>query len=330
MNKSVTGIDISRNSIKAVVLKIVKQDIQLIDYKELIISSAEELNNLEQELQIIVKKLKQLKKALPFFSHNVALAVADNAVISKQIQIPKTSQAFEKKHLIHQAFSQHSPFPIDELNIDYVPIKSSSTSLMDAENYQVYAAKKAAINFRIKALKKAGFSPFLVELNAHALVALWQKANALSPLNKNVLIHIDAEQTLICCDRAKDTPLIKQLPLSPNTPASEPPSELSFAPEVFSSALAEQVMRTLSIDFYAHLKAPIEQILLTTSVDLPAQFIIDLQKHLNLPCVFLDPLTLIKTKRLDFEFQVRTHMKYSLACGLALRGLSWQGLNHVA
>ncbi|MEF1291802.1 pilus assembly protein PilM, partial [Vibrio sp. M260118] len=88
MGKSlVTGIEIARHSIKAVVLKPNKGTFVLVDYQELPIEAGILPDNHMSNYQKIVKKLKELRKSLPRFSNKVAFSIPDSAVISKVLQI---------------------------------------------------------------------------------------------------------------------------------------------------------------------------------------------------------------------------------------------------
>ncbi|MFA0422916.1 pilus assembly protein PilM, partial [Vibrio sp. 10N.222.54.A1] len=82
----ITGIDINHHSIKAVVLKPVGESYALVGYKELPISDDIFTANHTLEYQKTVKKLKELRKGLPFGCRNVAISVPDNTVISKVLQ----------------------------------------------------------------------------------------------------------------------------------------------------------------------------------------------------------------------------------------------------
>lgn len=128
MGKSlVTGIDIGHHSIKAVVLKPVNGSYALVGYNELPITEGIFFDNHTLNYQKIVKKLKELRKGLPLFSHKVAVSVPDNAVISKVLQIDSSLDVREKEFAIYQAFSHQSPFPMQELSLDFVKVAEKKT-----------------------------------------------------------------------------------------------------------------------------------------------------------------------------------------------------------
>ncbi|EEX66316.1 type IV pilus biogenesis protein PilM [Vibrio metoecus] len=123
MGKSlVTGIDIGHHSIKAVVLKPMGDTYALMGYEELLVTADIFTDNHTLDYQKIVKKLKELKKGLPLFSQKVAIAIPDNAVISKVLQIDSDLELREQEFAIYQAFSHQSPFPVEDLSLDFVKV----------------------------------------------------------------------------------------------------------------------------------------------------------------------------------------------------------------
>ncbi|RBW65580.1 type IV pilus secretin PilQ [Vibrionales bacterium C3R12] len=119
MGKSlITGIDIGHHSIKAVVLKSMGGRYALMSYQELPITDGIVADNHTLNYQKIVKKLNELRKGLPLFSRQVAISIPDNAVISKVLQIDSELQDRELEFALYQAFSQQSPFPIEEVSLD--------------------------------------------------------------------------------------------------------------------------------------------------------------------------------------------------------------------
>lgn len=118
----VTGIDIGHNSLKAVVLKPNGNSYALLGYKEIILKEGIVAENNTINHQEIVKTLKEMKKELPFRARKVAISVPDNAVISKKLQIEQNLEESEKEFAIVQAFSHQSPFPVEELSLDFIKV----------------------------------------------------------------------------------------------------------------------------------------------------------------------------------------------------------------
>lgn len=160
MGKSfVTGIDIGHHSIKAVVVKPVGEQFELVTYAEVPVSGAIFSDNHTVNHQEIVKNLKRLKKQLPMRAKKVVLAVPDSAVISKLLHIDSELEEREKEFALYQLFAQQSPFPIEELSLDYVKLEPERATVSSTSTYQVYATRKEVIESRVEVIKKSGFTP---------------------------------------------------------------------------------------------------------------------------------------------------------------------------
>ncbi|MCG6450918.1 type IV pilus assembly protein PilM, partial [Vibrio parahaemolyticus] len=139
----------------------------LVGYQEIVVSDDIFADNHTLDYQKIVKKLKELKKGLPLFSRKVALAVPDNAVISKVLQIDSDLDASEQEFAVYQAFSHQSPFPIDDLSLDFVPSGDNPAGRSTNTLYQVYATRREVVDNRLSVASKAGFEPLLLDVQVH-------------------------------------------------------------------------------------------------------------------------------------------------------------------
>ena len=150
MGKSlVTGIDIGHHSIKAVVMKPAGELFELVSYTEVSTTSAIFSENHTFDHHSIVKKLKELKKQLPIMARNVVLSVPDNAVISKMLHIDSELDEREKEFAIYQVFGQQSPFPVEDLSLDYVKVEQETLQRVPTSTYQIYATRKEVIESRV-------------------------------------------------------------------------------------------------------------------------------------------------------------------------------------
>ncbi len=164
----VTGIDIGHNSLKAVVLKPNGNSYALLGYKEIILKEGIVAENNTINHQEIVKTLKEMKKDLPFRANRVAISVPDNAVISKKLQIEQSLEESEKEFAVVQAFSHQSPFPVEELSLDFVLVESDE-QMRGTESYQVFATRKDVVETRVEALQKSGLKTVLVDVHSQSL-----------------------------------------------------------------------------------------------------------------------------------------------------------------
>ncbi|WP_105902873.1 type IV pilus assembly protein PilM [Vibrio gangliei] len=336
MGKSfVTGIDIGHHSIKAVVMKPAGELFELVSYKEVPATDAIFSDNHTLNHQEIVKKLKELKKQLPMMARNVVLSVPDNAVISKLLHIDSELDEREKEFAIYQVFGQQSPFPVEELSLDYVRVESDVVKRAPTSTYQVYATRKEVIESRMDAVKKSGFKPIVMDIQAHGLLRVWQLASQIEAEKSNwLLVDIGKSQTSVCILPPGRPAYYKDLPFGAKSIKPAPAavdSNLSLQldeQDEFISELAERLTRQLSMYASVNQQYKIEGIWLTGGGATLVAIDEALSDKLNLPVEVLNPLTLLqgKVKNKD-EVEPCT---FGVAAGLAIRGIQWQGGKHVA
>ncbi|NOI16176.1 type IV pilus assembly protein PilM [Vibrio hepatarius] len=331
MGKSlVIGVDIGHHSIKAVALKPSKGTFTLVSYQELPIEADIFSDNHLLNYQKIVKKLKELRKSLPLFSRKVALAIPDNAVISKVLQIDSELDTQEREFAIVQAFSHQSPFPVEELNLDFIELpKSGSGQTMSS--YQVYATKKEVVDSRVQAVTKAGYQPLLVEIQAHSLTHIWQIASRAQQKPNWLLLDVGLSQSSVCMDLQDKAPFCKDIPLG--TQLMEGDEQLEHVmhgqSERFVHGLVEKLQRNIQLLTSVH-GVEIEGIWLSgggASVPMLSE---EIAKRLHIECEVLNPLNLFDASSAKTNGQLSSGHVYATAAGLALRGLNWMEQTHAA
>lgn len=338
MGKSfVTGIDIGHHSIKAVVMKPAGELFELVSYKEVPATEGIFSDNHTFNHQEIVKKLKELKKQLPMMARNVVLSVPDNAVISKVLHIDSELEEREKEFAIYQVFGQQSPFPVEELSLDYVKVELDTLKRAPTSAYQVYATRKEVIETRMQALKKSGFKPMVMDTQAHGLLRVWQLATQIDSTKQSwLLVDIGYSQTSLCIAPNKRAAYYKDFPFGTQNIKSSPalnldddtPSVGLNHQDAFSAELAERLIRQLSLYSSVNQQQKIDGIWLTGGGATLAAIDEYLSEKLALTVEVLDPLDLLVGKvKGQIESEACT---FSVAAGLAIRGIQWQGANHVA
>lgn len=331
MGKSlVTGIDIGHHSIKAVVLKPYKGTFALVDYQELPIESGIFSDNHMLNYQKIVKKLKELRKSLPRFSHKVALSVPDSAVISKQLQIDRDLDGQEREFAIGDAFSHQTPFSAEELSLDFVPLDTSS-ALADACTYQVYATRKDLIENRALVAEKAGYTPVLIDVQAHGLVQLWQRAAQTHQRQNWLLLDVGFSQSSLCIDFNHKAPLYKELPIGTQMidelASNEGLRHQSI--EQFIYTLIDKLKRQMQLITSMHDSA-IEGVWLCGGGAMLPLLADEVARRLTLPCELFNPLTLLESSFHHSQAETLRGYSYAVATGLAMRGIDWLESKHAA
>ncbi|ENM5812682.1 type IV pilus assembly protein PilM [Vibrio mimicus] len=333
----VTGIDIGHHSIKAVVLKPMGDTYALMGYEELLVTADIFTDNHTLDYQKIVKKLKELKKGLPLFSHKVAIAIPDNAVISKVLQIDSDLERREQEFAIYQAFSHQSPFPVEDLSLDFVKVAEKNIARSSTSTFQVYATKKEVVESRLQASKKAGFEPILMDVQVHSLLHLWQLASRAYRRPDWMLIDIGHTQSSLCLDFAEKMPFYKDVPLGTRVLGAEPSSTpvlgdslMQNPTQRFVNEFVDKVARQIQLFTSVHGAQSLGGLWLSGGGATIAGLEEALHQRLSLPCEVLNPFSLFKTNVSRRKRQVADGQRFSTAAGLALRGLAWLESEHAA
>lgn len=366
MGKSlITGIDIGHHSIKAVVLKSMGGRYALMSYQELPITDGIVADNHTLNYQKIVKKLNELRKGLPLFSRQVAISIPDNAVISKVLQIDSELQDRELEFALYQAFSQQSPFPIEEVSLDFIKlddkhgleagtlpasidstsrasrstphasISRSSISHASMANYQVYATRKEVVASRAEAIVKAGMKPCVVDVQAHSLLQVWQLLAHQHPDKKNwMLVDVGLTQISLCSLPEGKSPFHKDIaygtrhakPLN-ESPSFDAASEHNV--DRFFQEVFERIRRQLQLYASVNNQKAVEGIWLSGGGANIPMLSEHLSRELSLDCEILNLFSLFEDKTSKRK-ELRTDSQvYSTAAGLAVSGIQWMEAAHV-
>ncbi|NAZ53860.1 type IV pilus assembly protein PilM [Vibrio toranzoniae] len=334
----ITGIDINHHSIKAVVLKPVGELYAIVGYKELPISDDIFTANHTLEYQKTVKKLKELKKGLPFGSRNVAISVPDNTVISKVLQIESDLEDREKEFSIYQTFAHQSPFPIEELSLDFVKLEDKRFGKGSTSSYQVYATRKEVVDSRANALSKAGFKPIVVDTQAHGLLNIWQLASHLYPEKKNwLLVDVGIDQTSLGVIPQNSAPFYKDIAFgTQELLGAGSPSDMEGVfgttqdTHRFIVNLIEKLKRQLQLYSSVNALQPISGIWLMGEGASMPMVVEELERHFQMSCESLNPMSLFENKVAQKRRSSLNCQHFGIAAGMAMRGLKWQGEKHVA
>jgi|GEM_PF-770908 len=338
VQSSVMGVDIGHHSIKAVVLKPAGDTYTLLGYQEIVINGGIFTDNHRLDYQKIVKKLKELKKGLPRFSRKVVVAIPDSAVISKLLQIDSELETDEHEYAIHQAFSHQSPFPSEELYLDFVAINQASGNETAADKkrtlaFQVYATKREAVDTRTLAIEKAGLIPILADVQSHGLVHLWQRLSQRYQTDEWMLIDVGDSQTSLCLDLVNKAPFYKQVAMGGKHLTQSDESQKVEEGGLSSAAvddLAEKVSKQIQLFVSVYGTHRVKGLWLCGG-GACSQHVADvLAKQCDLMCGVIDPFSVFYDKARQRHRCEQASASFATATGLALRGLNWMEVGNVA
>lgn len=327
----VTGIDVGHHSIKAVVVKSAGQHYSLVTCQE--VSLTENIFSDHQGInhQKLVKKLKELKKKLPMFSSHVAISLPDNAVISKVLHIDSGLEEREKEFAIYQAFAHQSPIPVEELNLDFVDITDKSDAPQASLTYQVYATRRDMVEERLSAMKKAGFKPVLVDMQAHSLQKMWDLAREKQPYAENwMLVDIGLTQTSLCAAPPDGSPFFRDTVFGTGNLRGALEGDLTSGDrKTFFRELNEKLQKQIQLYNSVNPMRQTEGLWLSGGGATIDGLCIGLGRLIGLKCELLNPQGLIGGQS-GIQSELLRMNAFACAAGLAVLGVEWMGETHAS
>jgi type IV pilus assembly protein PilM len=323
MDKSiVTGIDIGHHSIKTVSVKAAGKRFTLLDQHEFANAQILYSENHMLDYQGALAMLKQVKKTLPRFNNDVALAVPDTAVISRVLNIDTCLEEGEREFAIAQAFSHQSPIPAEELILDYTQLRDHSVDASACLTYQVHATRHEIVESRVLAAKAAGLNPILMDIQGYCQLQVWQLAKEKYEISSNwLLVDIGSTQTLLCSGFDKLTPFHKDISFGLGQMDGVTDMERV---DKYYQGLAQRLQRQIQLYASVNPEQKVQGVWLCGGGSLAPGLPVYLADKLRIKCERLNPLSLLKGKP-----QVRKPENdaslFSLATGLAVRGALWRG-----
>ncbi|PFG55152.1 type IV pilus assembly protein PilM [Vibrio sp. ES.051] len=326
----VTGIDIGRNSLKAVVLKPTGNNYALLGYKEILLKEGIVAENNTINHQEIVKTLKQVKKELPFGATRVAISVPDNAVISKKLQIEPNLAENEIEFAVVQAFSHQSPFPVEELSLDFVRLDSEG-GLRGTDSYQVFATKKNVVESRVDALQKSGLKPVLVDVHSHSLGHICKlTAERFPDKSQYGLLDIGSLASSFTMFTEQGELFHKEFACGTHIAIGPSQDDLlsddaQAKTEQFNRQVVDRVKRQIQLYTSINGSQNIKGIWLSGEGASTPMLAEELSQQLALDCELLNPLGLFEMKVSKRKRRAADWQHFSTAAGLAIRGIHWLG-----
>ncbi|MGF1724565.1 type IV pilus biogenesis protein PilM [Photobacterium nomapromontoriensis] len=330
-NPLIIGIDIGHYSIKAVVLRQKKSSLELAAFTEVVLPAAVVNEQHSVNAPALLSAMRKLKKNLPLGAKNVVLALPDSAVISKVIQLDSHLSDDEAVFAVEQAMSAASPFPVEDLRIDFFPLASETFSEpAQTQPYQVFAARRETVDSRVEAVRKARLQPQVVELQTHGL--LWLEAYLAEQLSVEGhwgVVDIGKCLTAFCVRPSGGVAYHRELAFGcQNLTRGENPDEseaqiVAISPdqmEQFTKQLVDNLKRQLQLYNSTHPRATLQGIWLCGGGQ-NAVVVEMLERMLEIDVRWMHPLASFnRAHKMDVAVEQGSFGQYAVAAGLALRG----------
>src|ERR1700681_1565361 len=162
--KALVGLDIGSSSIKAVELKHTKQGYELVSFGLEALAQDTVVDGAIMDAPLVAGAISNIFETQNVKTKNVATAVSGHSVIVKRVTLPMMSEE-ELYDRIQSEASQHIPFDISDVNLDYQLLESMDSQM----DVLLVAVKKDKILNHTNVLAQAGKTPVVVDIDAFGL-----------------------------------------------------------------------------------------------------------------------------------------------------------------
>src|SRR3989442_3895108 len=185
--RPIVGLDIGSSSIKSVELKSTKQGYELVSFGLEPLAQDTVVDGAIMDAPLVAGAIGTIFDPQEIKTRAVATAVSGHSVIVKPVNLPVMSdeQLYDR---IQSEASQHIPFDISDVNLDY-QLLDSAESQMDV---LLVAVKKDKILNHTNVLAQAGKTPTVVDIDAFALQNCYEVNYDPDPSQTVALLNIGA------------------------------------------------------------------------------------------------------------------------------------------
>jgi type IV pilus assembly protein PilM len=186
-HKPLVGLDIGSSSIKSVELKGTKQGYELVSFGLEPLAQDTVVDGAIMDAPLVAGAIGTIFDRQEIKTRAVATAVSGHSVIVKRVSLPVMTDE-ELYDRIQSEASQHIPFDISDVNLDY-QLLDSAESQMDV---LLVAVKKDKILNHTNVLAQAGKTPTVVDIDAFALQNCYEVNYDPDPTQTVALLNIGA------------------------------------------------------------------------------------------------------------------------------------------
>lgn len=307
-SSSILGIDISTSDVKLLEISGVKGALCVEHYGREEFPFQAMDGNFIKEIDALALSIKKLISRLGTQCRQVALAVPDAVVISKQIQVNHIVNEYELEEFISTDADKYIPFPLHELSLDF---ESIGPSVNNPNNLEVLlvAARAEIVTNRVAAMIRSGLNAKIVDVASLAVeraLQLFVKEFSVYPCvavidlgTNSIHLFVFAKMKLI---------YFKEEQIIGNKASTE--------------HLLLQIKRSLRFYCSSNHSQSIDYILLAGAFAQSFDLDVLVQKNLKIPTAIINPFSGMQLgKNLDTASLYKDAPLLMVACGLALRNI---------
>lgn len=195
MGKTIVGVDISANGLRAVELEdATKARPTLLRHHSVALPPGAVNRGEVVEPRTVATAMKQLWSTGGFKGKDVIIGIGNSRVLARDLSVPKASLKRIRESLPFQV-QEMLPFPAEDALLDFYPISESVSETGPVVNGLLVAAVKDAVLGNVNAVQLAGLHPVEVDLVPFALSrVLLRGANS---TGTTAVIDIGASTTIV-------------------------------------------------------------------------------------------------------------------------------------
>ncbi len=162
------GLHIGASSLKLLCLSKTGERFQIEHYANVPLPSGAVLEKEIKDSAAITHAIKQLIAQTRGAIKHVAIALPDNAIISKTIQMDASLSEMQLEELIQFEAEQHLPHPLEEVSLDFqvTGINAKNSQLIDV---LLVASHKKNVESRVEAITAGGLQVKAVDVESYAI-----------------------------------------------------------------------------------------------------------------------------------------------------------------
>lgn len=168
--RGVVGLDIGSSGVRAAELSFGRGPVELVKFGQVALPEGAVRAGEVADVETVAAALRSLWRQVRFSTKRVALGVANQRVVVRQVDLPWMPPAEMRASLVYQV-ADVVPMPVDQAILDFHAL----AELTDADGLRqsrilLVAAAKEMVGNAVESATRAGLTPVLVDLNAFALL----------------------------------------------------------------------------------------------------------------------------------------------------------------
>ena len=342
---TLTGLDIGSASIKVLQLKQTRGKYKIERFGVKALPTETIVDGSIMDGHEVVSTIREIAAEQKIKQKNVALAISGTSVIVKKISLPPMSEEDLEKQIKFEA-EQYIPFDINDVYLDFHILNANEPSAEGQPEMSVLlvAAKKDKLNDYANAVREAGLTPKVVEVDAFAMENMYCVNYETLPGELTALVNIGASVMNINILKGGLSAFTRDITIGGNRYTERLQHELTLSHEDAEAAKKGQfrgvdqedinaVIATVDMEVASEIGRSFDYFRTTSSFEEITRIVLSggcakiksletrISEHLSLETVLADPFRSLDASGLSMTAEELTDLAPSAAVvvGLALR-----------